>query len=238
MNFKLKLLFLGILFVSLPVSAQEEIDSLYPGVDSLYREDQFYLGFTYNLLTSKPEDIVQSGFAGGVHLGFIRDFPLNDRRNIAIGAGIGWSFNTYGQNLLITEDPVNENTIFRVLDEDETDYNSNRFSTQIIEVPLQFRWRTSTASKYKFWRIYTGLKFGYAYYFRSTLVRGDGEKYRQTDVPQFNPIRLGATFTFGYNTFNFHFYYSLIPFFNDQATLNGQPIDMGTLQIGLMFYIL
>lgn len=232
-----KILLIGILFFPLVLTAQKDIDSLYPGVDSLYREDQFYLGFTYNILTGLPEKVAQSGFAGGVHLGFIRDFPINKERNIAIGAGLGWSFNTYGQNLLIAEVSTAEETIFRVLDNDVSAYKSNRFSTQSIDVPLQFRWRSSTASTYKFWRIYTGLKLGYAYYFRSTLVR-DGNKFRQTDIPEFNPFRLGATFTFGYNTFNFHFYYSLLPFFNEEAQLNGQHIEMSTFQIGLMFYIL
>ena len=31
-------------------------------VDSLYKEDQFYVGMTYNLLVNRPNDINQSGF--------------------------------------------------------------------------------------------------------------------------------------------------------------------------------
>lgn len=214
----------------------EEAGEQFVEVDSLYREDQFYLGFTYNILLELQDELDRRGFSGGFDIGFIRDFPLNERRNIAIGAGIGWSIDSYGHNLFIGEAPGSESTHFQVID-DEVDYNTNRFTTQTLEVPLQFRWRTSTVEDYKFWRIYTGVKLGYLYYFRSSFVQPENEVH-QTAVPELNRLRAGATFSFGYNTFNFQFYYSLIPFFNQQAKLQGEDLDLRNLQVGLVFYIL
>lgn len=205
--------------------------------DSLYREDQFYFGFTYNLLKGSPDNITGRQFSGGFHGGFIRDFPINQPRNLAIGLGLGWSINTYGQHLFLGEEPNSERTTFVILDRDEVNYDKNRFSTQSLDVPIEFRWRTSTAESYKFWRVYAGLRPSYVYYFRSNFEQ-EGLTVRQTDVPEFNRFRLGATFTFGYNTFNFHFYYSLNSFFNDEARVDGQEIDLRTFQIGLMFYLL
>lgn len=227
--------FLWIGIFPFTLSAQSELNSAV--IDSLYREDQIYLGFTYNLLSGKPDNITGPQFSGGFHGGFIRDFPLNQRRNTALGLGLGWSINTYGQNLFIGEEPGTEKTIFRILDREEIDYDRNRFSTQSVDVPIQFRWRTSTAESYKFWRIYTGLRPSYVYYFRSNFQQPENT-VRQTDVPEFNPFRLGATFTFGYNTFNFHFYYSLNSFFNKDAMVNGEQIELRTFQVGLMFYLL
>ena len=227
--------FLWIGLLPFTLSGQSESNSAV--IDSLYREDQIYLGFTYNLLSGKPDNITGPQFSGGFHAGFIRDFPLNQRRNIAVGLGVGWSINTYGQNLFIGEEPDTEKTIFRILNREEIDYDRNRFSTQSVDVPIQFRWRTSTAESYKFWRIYTGLRPSYVYYFRSNFQQPDNT-VRQTDVPEFNPFRLGATFTFGYNTFNFHFYYSLNSFFNNDAIINGEQIELRTFQVGLMFYLL
>ena len=97
---KLCLLILGII-LSLPVAAQQDAPGAASVIDSLYREDQFYIGLTFHLLHDLPEEVTQKGFSGGLHLGFIRDFPLNKRRNIAIGVGAGWSINTYGQELFI-----------------------------------------------------------------------------------------------------------------------------------------
>lgn len=221
----------------LGVICQETQENSLSAADSLYREDQFYLGFTYNILTDMPSEVVATGFSGGMHAGFIRDFPFNQRRNIGMGLGLGWSLNDYGHNLFIGEDPGSEESTFQVLDDRLHDYDKNRFSFQSIDVPLQFRWRTSTTESHRFWRVYTGVRFGYVYYLRSNFEQ-PGNIVRQTKIPEFNRFRLGATFTFGYNTFNFHFYYNLIPFFNDEANLQGEQIGMGNFQVGLMFYIL
>lgn len=214
---------------------QETVDSF--TVDSLYREDQFYFGFTYNLLKGQPDNITGRQFSGGFHGGFIRDFPFNHRRNLALGVGLGWSINTYGQHLFIGEETGSEKTIFRILDPTDVDYDKNRFATQSVDLPVEFRWRTSTAESYKFWRIYAGLRPAYVYYFKSNFEQSEN-KVRQTKVPEFNRFRLGATFTFGYNTFNFHFYYSLNSFFNQDAVINGEQIELRTFQVGLMFYLL
>lgn len=231
--------YLTVLFLilfSLSGNAQQENIFEEEVIDSLYREDQFYLGFTYNILTDMPE-VSQSGFSGGLHLGFIRDFPINERRNLALGVGVGWSINTYGQTLFIGQDPDSGERVFQVIDNNMVDYDTNRFTTQVVEVPLQFRWRTSTAESYKFWRIYSGLRLGYAYHFRSNFQQPDNS-VRLANISEFDKFRLGATFTFGYNTFNFHFYYSLNPFFSEEAQLNNGPIELSTFQIGLMFYLL
>lgn len=206
-------------------------------VDSLYREDQIFFGFTYNLVVGQPKDINSSQFSGGFHTGFIRDFPINERRNIAIGVGLGWSIDTYGQNLFIGREEGAENTYFQVLDRNKIDFDRNRFSTQSIDLPLQFRWRTSTPESYKFWRVYAGLRPSYVYYFNSKFVQNNNT-IRQTNIKEFERLRLGATFTFGYNTFNFFFYYSLNSFFNEDAVIDNEPIDLRALQVGLMFYVL
>ncbi|WP_372920000.1 porin family protein [Salegentibacter sp.] len=209
-------------------------DSVPSVIDSLYREDQFYVGLTFNLIDQKASSISQSSFSGGIHLGLIRDFPLNKQRNIAIGAGLGWSLNSFGHNLFIGQ-AENGETIFRSLDR-SLDYDTNRFTTQLVELPLEFRWRTSTPETYKFWRVYTGLKLGYIYNFKSNFVQ-PGNQVVQYDLPELERFRIGANLTFGYNTFNFHFYYSLNPLFND-ARVDDSEIGMHLVRVGLMFYIL
>lgn len=57
------------------ILAQSRIDTTQ--VDQKYREDQFYISLTYNLLSNKPNKVTQSGFSSGIHFGFIRDIPIN-----------------------------------------------------------------------------------------------------------------------------------------------------------------
>ena len=204
-------------------------------VDNRYREDQFYLGVTFNLLTNKPANMEQNGFSGGLHLGFIRDMPFNRQRNWAIGAGLGLSMNTYNQNLFVGEKPQ-EQSIFKIIDP-QLNYNKNWFSTYLLEAPIQIRWRTSTATSSEFWRIYTGLQLGYVYAYKFNFEQ-PGNQVVQTNVAEFNRFRTGITFSFGYDTFNFYFYYNLNPFFKKEASINGAPIELNSLKLGLMFYIL
>ncbi|WP_411894230.1 porin family protein [Winogradskyella sp. A2] len=200
-----------------------------------YREDQFYASVTYNLLNSKPTDLAQSGFSTGFHIGFIRDMPINEDRDFAIGLGIGFSSNSYNQNLSITEE--NKEILFSILNEDEINVSKNKFSTYLFEIPLEIRWRTSTASDYNFWRIYTGFKLGYMVYNSTKLKTSTGD-VQLSNIDSFNKVQYGITLSAGYGTWNFHAYYGLNSVFNDDSKLNNQPIDMNVIRLGLMFYIL
>lgn len=203
--------------------------------DHHYKEDQFYLGVTYNLLSQRSEDLKQSGFSTGLHLGFIKDMPINKARNKAIGLGIGLSANTYNQNLIIQKDDLG--AINYSVNTDSDTYSKNKFSTHFIEVPLEFRWRTSTATSYEFWRIYTGFKFSYMFA-HNTKYKGDLGSFKYTDVSDFNTLQYGLTLSAGYNTWNLHLYYALNSIFSKDATLDGVSMDMHAIKLGLMFYIL
>lgn len=236
-SMKKYLLFVFVLCFFQPLFSQSTDENEEPVViDSLYREDQFYFGFTFNLLNHLPTDISQSGFSGGLHLGFIRDIPVNERRNLALGVGLGWSVNTYAQNLFIGENQAGETT-FKVIKDSEVDYDTNRFATYLIELPIEFRWRSSSATTFNFWRVYAGLKPGYIYYFKSNFKQANNQVI-QTQVDGLDRFRLGATLAVGYNKVNFYFYYSLTPFFSGTTLINGEEIGVKTFKIGLMFYIL
>lgn len=231
------LLFFCFIAVLQTVSAQveEPQDSIAKEVDNKYREDQFYASITYNLLGNRPEGVSQSGFSSGFHFGFIRDFPINTRRNVAFGVGFGLSANSFNHNFLITKDDIG-NLDYTVLDKTEIDYTKNKFTTYMVEMPLQLRWRTSTAEEYKFWRIYTGVNIGYVLY-NSSKFRGDLGTIKNSRIDSFNNLQYGLTMSAGYNTWNIYVYYGLNPIFNN-ATVKNQSVDMNALKVGLIFYIL
>ena len=218
--------------ISFVVLAQ---DTLVSNIDSLYREDQFYIGATYNVLNSKPSGAKMRGLSGGLQAGFVRDMPINKRRNLAIAVGVGLTYDRMGQNLYIGNRDGGV-TIFEVID-DKAEYDRNRFSLATVEVPIEFRWRTSTPTFYRFWRVYTGVRFGYAYWHQSALI-ADNVSLKSSNISEFDPFRMTATLSFGYNTFNFIAAYSINPFFKDAETTDGQRVDFRSLKVGLIFYIL
>ena len=205
------------------------------GVDSLYREDQFYIGVTYNLLGNLPSGISQNGFSSGFHLGFIRDIPINKMRNLALALGLGYSGNSFNQNMKISEGTNNKYN-YSVI-EDDVVYSKNKFSQHLLEIPFEFRWRSSTPDEYKFWRIYAGFKTGYVVS-NSSKYSGSPQNEKTKNIKDFNDFQYGLTLSVGYNTWNFYLYYSLNPVFDSNAELNGNSVDMNAIKIGLIFYIL
>lgn len=198
-------------------------------VDTKYLEDHIYFNVTYNLMVDHPEDFSQNGISGGVALGYIKDIPINQRRNIGLGIGLGFNYNAFNHNIKFSEDSA-------PVIVPESDFNNNYLATYVIEAPLEFRWRTSTATKYSFWRIYSGIKFGYAVG-SSNRFSDDSGSIKVLNLEELDKFQYGFTFSAGYSTFNLHLYYGLNPLFKD-TQIDGQSLDLKQLNIGMIFYIL
>jgi hypothetical protein len=202
-------------------------------IDSLYREDQFYFGFTLNTLQKKPAGLNQSKFSSGFSAGFLRDMPINKNRTVAFAAGLGFSYNAYNQNIKILES--NTIPVYAII-EPNSSYSKNRFTQFLVEVPIEFRWRTSTYESHKFWRIYGGLKLGYLLYDRSVYLDSQ-DKIVVIANKDFDKFQYGAYISSGYNTFNVYAYYGLNSLFKS-AKINYDFLDMNVMNIGVVFYIL
>ncbi|MFA9188966.1 porin family protein [Flavobacterium sp. FBOR7N2.3] len=237
-QFREKLFFSFLLLLSFfGVFAQEEIQTKPElqeiKVDSLYREDQFYFGFTYNTLQQKPVGLSQQKFSIGISGGFLRDMPINKNRTKAFATGLGVSYNNYNENLGISG--TAQDATYAILGS-QNNFDKNKFTQLLIDVPLEFRWRTSTFQSYKFWRIYGGMKFSYLAYSKSVLNNDDG-KTVITNNKDFNKFLYGLYLSAGYNTLNVYAYYGLNPIFKS-AQIDGDKIKMNSLNVGLIFYIL
>lgn len=217
----------------MPLYGQEEIPKV---VDSLYREDQIYAGVTFNLLTNGPVDFSQNGLSAGLQLGFIRDFPINKSRSKSIGVGVGFALDTYNQNLRIGIEEGGINTSFEVTPR-SVDVTTNRFTTYSVEFPIEYRWRTSTPTKYAFWRVHLGAKLGYIFSFQSTY-EDSNESIVLKDTSLLNTIQYGPAFSFGYGAFNFQGYYGLNTLFADTARADGEEVGLQVIRLGLVFYFL
>ena len=204
-------------------------------VDSLYVEDQFYISTTYNFFGNKLDNLNQNGFPFGFHFGFIKDFPLNKKRNIALGLGLGYSTNSFNNNIFINKD-ANNNFNYSFIEPGVT-FSKNKLSHHLIELPIEFRWRTSTAQSYNFWRIYTGFKLGYVVGNNSKFT-GEPQDVKVNGIASINKFQYGLTLSAGYNTWNVYVYYALNPVFSNTARIDNNVIEINAIKIGLIFYIL
>jgi len=196
-------------------------------VDHKYLEDQLYANVTYIKLLELPKPISQTGFSYGIGFGFIKDLPLNKRRNLAVGLGLGYGANIYYFNVKEAEVAPNQNN--------SNILKSNKITMHTVEMPIEFRFRTSTAQKYKFWRLYPGFKMAYVFASNSSLKQR--ENFDVNDVIEMSEFNYGLTLSTGFNKWNFHLYYGLKDLFSESKN-NSYPINIKDLRLGLIFYIL
>lgn len=211
------------LFISSFILAQN--DSII--VDDKYLEDQFYVNFTYIGLLNTPPQISKTGFSYGIGLGFVKDLPVNERRNFGFGIGAGYGFGTYYFN--VKEDFETPSEI------NSTELKSNKVSMHTVEFPVELRFRTSSSTKYKFWRIYPGIKFAYVFSLNTNLKQR--EDFLVEDVVEIDKFLYGLTLSGGFNKWNLHVYYGLNNLFSESKN-NSYEINIHEIRLGLIFYIL
>ena len=224
-SIRLKLLFFTYL---LSFSLQGQANS--NTKDDFYREDQFFFGSSYFIQNQSVQDFKQNGFSGNFQIGFIRDIPINKNSSKALGLGLGYERNFFTSNI----QPETENDIIK--------YNvvvsrflesKNNFNYSSISIPIEYRWRTSTINKYKFWRIYSGIKIkkNFSIYSNPSY----GTELKIDDVQDWTS---SIYFIGGYNTWNLSVEYDLSPILKDKITTNGEKLNLSFFRLGLIFYFL
>ena len=214
---------IAILFLLFTGFIQAQKDSTF--VDNKYLEDQLYFNLTYIQMLNLPDRISQSGFSFGLGGGFIKDLPLSKRRNIGLGVGLGYGFNNYYFNVELDAATPTET---------EVKLKNNKIILHTLELPIELRFRNSTALKYKFWRFYPGFKL--AYVFANNTNFGKTDDFDVSEIIEINDFIYGLTFSAGYNKWNLHLYYGLNDLFNETG-VNNYGININDFRIGLIFYI-
>ncbi len=232
----MRLLKLFFLFFTITQGFGQEIknDSLKIEVDSLYREDQFYCGFSFNLMQNKPQGYQSSKISPSFTAGFLRDMPINKPRTKAIAVGLGLTYNKFAHDLIVLE---NDGKTQYFTPRSDQSFDKNKLELVTLDLPLELRWRTSTPQSHQFFRIYTGLKLSYLVFSKSKYV--DAEKtvviFGNQDLTK---LKTSAYIAFGYNTWNGYVSYGFSPIFNSKAKLNEDTIKLNNLAFGVLFYIL
>ncbi len=207
-----------------------------PEADRKYLEDQLFFQLSYVTLKNLYPGIKQQGFSNSVSFGFIRDIPLNVRRNIGLGVGLGFERTIYFQNLRIKVDEQSGAIGFELLDPDY--YRINAFGIKRLIVPLELRLRGSKADKFKFWRLYAGLTFGYVLSAFSEFENANVSiKYRNLhSIP--SKYQYGIHLYAGYADLNGYIYFGLNDLFSPEVKVNDTHIPMQDIRFGVMLSFL
>lgn len=207
---------------------QSDVDSTTP-----YREDQFYIGASFMGLVNASIAEKPAGLSSHFQIGFVRDIPINSKGNWALATGLGFQTQRIISPLFHSiAEPLKRVQFYR--EEGAMPREQSRFGMQSVEVPIVLRWRTSTPSRYQFWRLYGGLKW--AWNFNTQLV---GLPNTINSQDYFNRFQTETFVSFGYNTWNFYVSYPLADALQPIPIANsGDYFSFKLLKIGLIFYLL
>jgi len=145
-----------------------------------------------------PPGIIQDNskcFGANVSLMF--DKPIGNSP-FSFGYGIGFFSHNFHSNadLIYTKDSIGTGFTTQLQPFQRT-VTLNRFAQKILEIPIEFRFRTKTDRQFK---IHVGGKIGYVVNDFRTVKDNDG-KLRIYDVKNINPIRYGINFRIGFEQF-------------------------------------
>lgn len=225
------ILFLVISF-SFCLQAQNKVDSLRI---KNYLEDQFHVGIAYSLLTNKPANINLRGFSNAFLIGYLRDIPFNKKRNTGIGIGLSYTFSTYFHNMKIVD--LDGKTYFSDF-EDIDDFSANKLTFHSIDLPFEFRLRNSTYKRDKYWRLYLGMKVSYIFSHKSQFILDQDNRKSYRNFDHFNTFQYGLTASAGVGTWNGYVYYGLTNLFDNALYNDVDVLDVKSIRVGLIFYIL
>ncbi|RCL70728.1 MAG: hypothetical protein DBW73_06730, partial [Flavobacteriales bacterium] len=142
-----------------------------------FREDQIYFSVAYPYFSDAPGELIQNKLSYSFSLGFVRDMPVNKKRTLALGLGLGWDVATVFNNMRLV---VEDSSISASIIQDA--YQKNTLTMQTLAVPFELRWRNANETKHAFWRIHTGLSLHMPIRFSANYTSNDGMQ-RDINLP-------------------------------------------------------
>ena len=191
-----------------------------------YKEDQIYFNFNFDFQLKSIEGYQQNGFSRTFNFGLLKDISLNQKGNKAVAIGLG-----YGYSRLINNLDIGQNLNFIVMDDSTL---RNRLSYHSIQLPLEFRVRTSTLESFAFWRVYLGYRLNYNFSSKYKPFFG-----RKTSLKKYvNQFSHFLSLSLGFNTWNVRFETGLSPIIKLSSASKNFDSNFFISSVGLIFYLL
>ncbi|MBK9285627.1 MAG: outer membrane beta-barrel protein [Sphingobacteriaceae bacterium] len=180
--------------------------------------DRMLIEILHTGYTGLPANIQQSSIKSiGVNFSLMFDKPIG-KSAFSFGYGLGifsHNFHSNAEFVYITDSTV-KNTGTR-LEPIQRETKLNRYAQKILEMPIEFRFRTKTDRQFK---IHVGFRVGYMLNDFRSVQDKDG-KFRTYRIKNINPVRYGATFRIGFQQFAFSASYYFSELFQDNKGPQG-----------------
>lgn len=186
--------------------------------------DRLILEINRTAWLNPPQSINISLRSVGVNFALMFDKPFGGS-NFSIGYGLGiFSHNLHSNADFIYQLDSNNQNPVTVLLPKKNPFVLNRYGQKILEVPVEIRFRTKTATMFK---IMAGFKVGYVVSDFIKIKDNDG-KIKIFDVKNIDPLRYGVNFRIGFEQLCFTASYYLSEVFKkDKGPKGVIPYSIG-----------
>jgi hypothetical protein len=185
--------------------------------------DRLIFEVNYTNWLGAPKGIKSDWKCVGFAFATMFDKPIGSS-NFSFGYGLGIYVHNYSSNanFIYQLDSTNSN-VTTVLEPKKIPYIANRYNERSFEIPLEFRYRTKTATMFK---IMLGGKIGYVVSdFRKT-DDADG-RVRHYNTKNINRLRYGLVFRIGVEQVCFTASYYLSEVFTKNGPQGVMPYSLG-----------
>jgi hypothetical protein len=159
------------------------------------RGDRLIMEVNHTGWLGLPKGVIQEpAKCIGFNISLMFDKPIGNSP-ISFGYGIGlFSHNFHSNSDFVMHRDSISNTVQTVLEPYARPVQLNRYAQKILEIPIEFRFRTKTDRQFK---IHVGGKIGYVVNDFRSIKDADG-KIRVYNISNINPIRYGVNFRIGF----------------------------------------
>jgi hypothetical protein len=189
------------------------------------KKDNMHIDLSYEGLVNRPGN-VRFPFGYGFQVQYLYDKGLK-AKPLSIALGLGYSNANYFNNAYLTHKDADGNdfTSFNPIPSDSS-YKRNKYVTNYLDIPFEFRFRSARDSKGHSWKLSVGFKVGFRLGSRSQTITDEG-KYADFIHPNLSKTRYGLTYRFGYGRVGVFGYHSLTPFFENNRGQEMIPYSVG-----------
>jgi hypothetical protein len=217
------LCFLGFIFLSSAICAQEEGKSFIPK-KRLTKEDGLILNINLDNWLQAPDSVEIKRFRSrGVDFNLMHDIPLGGHFSFALGIGFG-SQNIFS-NASISYDSAGATTYLTPI-ASGISYDKNKLVTTYFDVPAELRFRTKPNSKGDRFKIAAGFKIGWLVNSHTKYEDGAG-KMKVYNISNVTEMHYGVSARISFGKVGFCGYYSLTPFFEEGKGAELIPYSVG-----------
>lgn len=198
--------------------------------------DHFLIQLSHDRWTNVPDSIGMADLGRGIGLYLMYDFPIK-RSNFSFGAGIGgrWS-NIYFSNERM--DLTLRTGNIRFEDTDGGIFKGQKFTTTILEAPLELRYFANKENRNRGFKFALGAKVGFmgvggAYFKERESISGKFVNHKTVTKRYNQQWRLTPTARIGWGNISAFVEYTPTPIFNANTGPEVRPLSMGIVISGL-----